>query len=325
VTQQHLKHAVQPGGRPKPTWIRAHLILLICVVLVLSVAVALAAVRLTSTPSPPVHLGPVRYVGVYVRGAPTSYAGVDQFSQEIGTQPDVASYYSSWGEPFQGGFARTAARHGATPLVQMNPANVSLAAIASGAYDTYLRSFADAVRSYHHPVIVGFGHEMNGWWFSWGYRHTSPQTFVAAWRHIVTLFRARGATNATWLWTINIVDPHGGIRPPAPWWPGSSYVTWVGIDGYYFKSSWSFAPLFGPTIKAVKAITKDPILIAETGAGRIAGQTAKIPDLFAGIRSYGLLGFVWFDAVAIQDWRLEGPSAFRAFHQGMKSYKRSTP
>lgn len=325
MTQQDLEHAAQPGSRPKTTWIRAHLIPVTCAALIVSVLAALAVVHLTNTPSPPAHLGPVRYVGVYTRGAPTSYAGVDQFSQEIGTQPDVVSYYSSWGEPFQMRFAKTVARHGATPLVQMNPANVSLAAIASGAYDSYLRSFAEAVRSYHHPVIVGFGHEMNGWWFSWGYRHTSPQTFVAAWRHIVTVFRAQGATNATWLWTVNIVDTHGGIRAPGPWWPGSSYVTWVGIDGYYFKSSWSFAPLFGPTIKAVKAITKDPILVAETGAGQIAGQTAKIADLFTGIRTYGLLGFVWFDAVAIQDWRLEGPPAFHAFRQGMKVYKRSTP
>ena len=57
----------------------------------------------------------------------------------------------------------------------------------------------------------------------------------------------------------------------------------------------AFAPLFGPTIAAVRALTADPILIAETGAVPAAGQPAKITDLFAGIRSYGLLGFVWFD------------------------------
>ena len=78
---------------------------------------------------------------------------------------------------------------------------------------------------------------------------------MAAWRHIVTVFRQQGADNVTWLWTVNIVDQKGGIPSPAAWWPGASYVTWVGIDGYYLKPSWKFAPLFGPTIKAVRHLT----------------------------------------------------------------------
>ena len=34
-----------------------------------------------------------------------------------------------------------------------------------------------------------------------------------------------------------------------------------------------------------------------------AGKPAKIADLFAGVRAYGLLGFLWFDADANRDWR----------------------
>ena len=61
----------------------------------------------------------------------------------------------------------------------------------------------------------------------------------------------------TWLWTVNIInDTHSGSIPgPEPWWPGSSYVNWVGIDGYYLKPSWKFAPLFGPTIGVGKLTT----------------------------------------------------------------------
>ena len=72
----------------------------------------------------------------------------------------------------------------------------------------------------------------------------------------------------TWLWTVNIINntQNGRIPPPNPWWPGSSYVNWVGIDGYYLKPTWQFAPLFGPTIGQVRELTRDPILVAETGA-----------------------------------------------------------
>jgi hypothetical protein len=315
-------HAAMPGSAVG--WIRAHAMAVICVLAVLVVGVAFAVARLSSTPGRPPALEPLRYLGVYERSAPASYAGIDQFARAIGKQPDLAAYYSSWGEPFQAGFAAVAAQHGAVPLVQINPNHIPLAAIADGRYDAYLRRFANAVRGYRHQVIVGFGHEPNGWWFPWGWQHASAASFVAAWRHIVTVFRAQGTANVTWLWTVNIVDARGGIDPPAAWWPGSSYVTWVGIDGYYAKASWAFAPLFGPTIKAVRKLTRDPILISETAAAR-ADQPSKIANLFAGTRAYGLLGFVWFNVDKEQSWQVASPAAVAAFRRGVMAYQRPSP
>jgi mannan endo-1,4-beta-mannosidase len=269
---------------------------------------------------------PGTYLGVYASRTPNSYAGVTAFTTTTGVRPSVVAYYSGWRESFPGGFAATVAKNHAVLLVQIEPSHVSLAAIASGRYDRYLTSYAEAVRAYGHQVILSFGHEMNGSWYSWGYRHASPAAFVAAWQHVVTVFRTVGAYNVTWLWTVNIMSDSNGDRIPSPaaWWPGSSYVNWVGIDGYYYKPSWLFVSLFGPTIAAVRALTSDPVLIAETGASP-AIQPAKIADLFAGIRAYGLLGLVWFDATGARDWRLSTPAAVAAFHQGAETYKRLVP
>ena len=302
-------------------------------VAVISVAVIAAGVAFynkSSDPSGPLPVKlpatPQSYLGVYIKGFPTSYSGLSAFGRATDSKPDVAMYYSGWYVPFPSGFARTAASNGVVPLVQMDPDGVSLAKIAAGRYDAYLSTYAEAVRAYRDPVILSFGHEMNGTWYSWGYRHTSPAVFVAAWRHIVDLFRNFGARNVTWLWTVNIInDTQGGTIPsPAAWWPGNSYVNWVGIDGYYLKPSWAFAPLFGPTISAVKRLTTDPILIAETGAVHAAAQPAKIANLFAGIRAYGLLGLVWFDSVDKlgQDFRINSPAAVAAFRNGAKAYVR---
>jgi mannan endo-1,4-beta-mannosidase len=266
---------------------------------------------------------PASYIGLYPDGVPYSYDGVRAFTTATGVKPRVVAYYSGWLEAFQSGFARTAADGGAVPLVQMEPRGVSLAAIASGRYDNYLSTYAEAVRAYQHAVILSFGHEMNGYWYSWGYQHTAPATFVAAWRHMVTLFRTSGALNVTWLWTVNTIHNRAGVPSPGSWWPGSSYVTWVGIDGYYFDSSSRFASLFGPTIVAVRTLTHAPILIAETAAAPAARQPAKIADLFAGVRLYGLLGFVWFDATHLKDWRLTSPAALAAFRRAAKTYGRS--
>jgi mannan endo-1,4-beta-mannosidase len=276
--------------------------------------------------APPSAAAPPRpstLLGVYTPGAPQSYAGIQAFTATTGVRPGVVVYYSSWMESFQVRFAETAARHHAATLVQIDPTGISLAAIASGQYDLHLRSYAAAVRAYGGRVIISFGHEMNGNWYSWAYQHTSPATFVAAWRHIVTVFRQQGAGNVTWLWTVNVKDPTRGIPSPARWWPGSSYVNWVGIDGYYLKRSWTFASLFGPTIKAVRALTLAPILISETSATPAAGKPAKIADLFAGVRAYGLLGFVWFNVNNGEDWRISGPAAAAAFRRGARAFQES--
>jgi mannan endo-1,4-beta-mannosidase len=307
--------SAEPGKR-----LSMRVIAIICGAVVIIAAIVFAVNRPPGT-APAKSLEPVRYLGVYERDAPGSYSGIEQFAQSIGKQPNLVLYYSSWLEPFQVSFANLAVGHGATPLVQINPEHISLAAIAAGKYDAYLRAYAADVRAYRHRVILSFGHEMNGHWFTWGNLQTSPATFVAAWRHIVDVFRAQGTSNVTWLWTVNIVAPTGGIRDPAPWWPGSSYVNWVGIDGYYYKASWTFAPLFGPTIKEVRALTRDPILISETGAAPGAGKPAKISDLFAGLRAYGLLGFVWFNADQVYNWRVNTPAAIAAFRQAAKAYQ----
>jgi mannan endo-1,4-beta-mannosidase len=260
-------------------------------------------------------------VGLYSPDAPASYAGITSFTMATRVRPNLVSYYSGWLEPFWTSFAIAAARHGAVPLVQLNPSGVSVADIASGEYDNYLTSYAEAVRSYRDPVILSFGHEMNGQWYPWGFRHTSPAVFVAAWRHIVKVFRAVGARNVTWMWTVNAVEPkHDLIPNPAAWWPGASYVNWVGIDGYFHKASSLFASVFGPTIIEVRELTRYPILISETGAAPDTGQPRKIASLFEGVRSYGLLGFIWFDTVGNSDYRITSPVAIAAFRAGAETF-----
>jgi mannan endo-1,4-beta-mannosidase len=288
-------------------------------VAVIAAAAVAVTVALSGRPAAPARPG---YLGLFAPPAPASYAGVSAFTTATGIAPSVVVYYSAWNEPFRSSFAATAARHHAVPLVQIDPTGIRLAAIASGRYDAYIRSYAGAIRAFGGRVIVSFGHEMNGDWYSWGFRHTSPAAFVAAWRHIVAEFRLAGARNVTWLWTVNVIEKHLRIPSPARWWPGRSYVTWVGIDGYYLKRSWKFAPLFGPTIKAVRSLTLDPILISETAATPAAGQPAKIADLFAGIRAYGLLGFIWFDVNKNRDWRLASPAAIAAFRRGAQNWPR---
>jgi Glycosyl hydrolase family 26 len=307
---------------------RSRLVMILALVLA-ATAVAVTSTRfIRSSPNRPtaVHksLPPTlaSYLGVFEPGAPPGYSAVASFAQAVGRQPNLVGYYSGWGERFATSFAETVRRHGAVTILQMDPTYASIPVIAAGGYDGYLRSFADSVRDFGHAVVIGFGHEMNATWYTWGYGHVPPRTFVAAWRHIVRLFRGQGADNVTWLWTINADLPSTG--PIASWWPGAGYVTWVGIDGYYYRPSYTFSSAFGRTIAAVRAFTNKPVLLSETAVGPEAGQSAKIGDLFAGMHQYQTLGLVWFDiaqhqGIYHQDWRIEdSPAAEAAFRLGVR-------
>jgi mannan endo-1,4-beta-mannosidase len=290
-----------------------------CVLVVISIAVTVAFTMPTKSGPPPAQS--VQYLGVYEADTPGSYTGIDQFAKAIGQQPNLVSYYSPWLEPFHADFAGSAARRGAITLVQIDATNISIASIAAGQYDSYLYSYAAAVKAFGRQVILSFGHEMNGYWYTWGNQGTPPSVFRAAWRHIVTVFRVADVANVTWLWTVNVIEQTPLIPNPAPWWPGSSYVDWVGIDGYYYSPSSNFAQVFGPTIVEVRKLTNDPILIAETGANQTADQQAKVTDLFAGINTYGLLGFLWYDRnYDGQEWRITSPQVFATFRQEARAY-----
>jgi hypothetical protein len=273
---------------------------------------------------------PSSYLGVFLgyfeTGRPPSYPPVERFAAAAGKRPNLVEYVSNWGQRFAASYARTLRKHGATMIVQIDPNNVSPALIAAGRYDKYLRSYADSVRDSGQPVVIGFGQEMNANWWPWGYGHTKPQAFVAAWRHIVTLFRAEGADNVTWLWTISADG--AGTGQAAEWWPGSSYVSWVGIDGFYERRSGTFSSLFGETIGQVRAMTAKPILLSQTAVAHGTDQYASIQNLFEGMAQYGTLGLVWDDIETSsgQDWHLEGnPPAEAAFRLGAASMTVARP
>ena len=299
-----------------------------------TIAASAAIVLLTATgcltpltsqpPLTPVPTPASPLVGVYAPGAPASWSQIAGFADATGVEPQIVVYYSSWNEPFSTSFAQTAWDHHAYLLVQLEPKTVTLASVAAGSSDAYLRSYADAVVAFGHPVILSFGHEMNGTWYPWGYGHTAPATFVAAWRHIVRVFRTAGAANVTWLWTVNAIQ--GASSSLSQWWPGAAWVNWTGVAGYYYQATDSFGSVFGPAIADIRTISNAPLLIAETAVGTTTDRESQIDGLFAGVRSARLAGVVWFDApqragLYHQDWRLEDdPDALAAFTAAVTAY-----
>jgi Glycosyl hydrolase family 26 len=251
-------------------------------------------------------------IGVYEPKMTPSLTSVQTFSTTIGHNPDLLLIYSEWHTDFRIGIAWKAYHQGMTLIDQWEPQNqkgvgISLPAIASGKYDTYLENYATSVRDFGHKVIISFGHEMNGTWYSWS--KYPPEDFVAAWQHIFKIFKEEDANNVTWMWTV-----HHAASGLQPFWPGSRYVDIIGIDGYFETPRNTFQKIFGVAIKAVKKFAKyKRIMIAETAVGPgTHHEKADVLGLFRGVQKHHLLGLVWFDkpqndGKRHQDWQLESP------------------
>ena len=287
------RHPHQPGVRTQGT-LKSRLIA--------PSAIVIAAAALFFTVSPLIRPAaardaayavlppsPTSYLGTYVTGQPT-WRPVARFADAVGTHPDLAGYVSRWAEPFPASFARADHRHGATPLVQIEPP-AAIPAITAGDYDTYLRLYAASVRKFGDAVVIGFGNDMNDPGRPWAHSHVRPATFIAAWRHIVSLFRRQGADNVSWLWTVP--TSRAGTRPAACWWPGARYVNWVGVDGSYSRPSDTFATVFGRAIDQMRRFTTLPILLSVSLARPASGTATAIDDLFTEMHRYKIVGLMW--------------------------------
>lgn len=252
-----------------------------------------------------------------VTSFPRSYVGIvsydlPAFDNQCRCAPNVAAYYTHIGgnTPISMGGAVTALYHGAVPLLELEPFGLSLDRLAAGADDGWLIKYATAVRNLHAPVIMSFAPEANGTWYTWAYGHQPATAFVAAWRHVVSVFRGVGATRVRWAWIMNV--NFSGSEKVQQLWPGTKYVNILGLDGYFTSpvKPEGFQSLFSPTIVDMRTLSgTDPLLITETAVAPRAGKLAGLKEIIAGVSEYDLAGFIWFDVrqqggTRHQDWRL---------------------
>ncbi len=105
-----------------------------------------------------------------------------------------------------------------------------VAQVANGGWDDEIKRLAKFCKDYNGPVYIRVGVEFDGKW-NHGYE---PSNFAAAFRQIVTVMRDEKADNVAFIWqacTSPIDDIlEGGKEDVMAWWPGDSYVDWLGIS-----------------------------------------------------------------------------------------------
>jgi Glycosyl hydrolase family 26 len=261
----------------------------------------------------------------------TDTKGLRQFNAEVGSRATLTVQYMLWGEYFPAKYVIDAAKLGAETIVELEPRGdkaPTLAQIAAGAGDAWLKKFAHEIAGPRDHFVLSFAPEMNGAWYQYGSGHATPADYIQAFRHVHDallkyLRKYKGDNLISFMWQPSAI--HISTPTPRPYWPGHKYVDQIGLDGYYFFPTDTFRVIFGQTLRLIKRIAPDTqILIGETAVGpRTGHQVADIKDLFAGIRRNGLLGLIWFDKkqnrhpfIYHQDWNLkDNPLALAGFQR----------
>jgi mannan endo-1,4-beta-mannosidase len=280
-------------------------------------------------PSPPQAAQQARAHAHVITTQPTHFLGVSEeplgtFNQDAGVKANLSVYYLTFGRPFPLHTVRFNARAGALTLLEIEPRTVAMSDIAAGRYDTWLRYLASSVKLSGDKVLLSFAPEANGAWYPWGHTQISSATFIAAWRHV---HQVVGTHSVLWVWQMSPYDPRLRMSNPRRLWPGKREADIVGLDGYYYTPGATFNGVFGRTIRYLRAFTKAPVLITETSVGpKTRRQAADIKALFHAVRSWSLLGLVWFDlaqhrGILHQDWRFQdSPAAWAAFRKAAAQY-----
>lgn len=278
----------------------------------LGVLLALSAVR--EQPTDAALLAPPKrgvYHGAFPDFGPTesrvTTARVLAFERLAGKQIALASFSDNW---FRGiRFPRAAAlairRTGAIPVIRMMPRSTwrenradrryTLARVVRGDFDRELRRWAQEARALSEPLVVDFAPEMNGSWFPWSGRWNGgaaraygdrrladgPERYRDAFRHVVDLFRSESVDNVCWIFHVNArSDPLESWNSIGAYYPGDSYVDWIGVSAYgaqtVHERASAFASVLDPAYRQLAALSPGkPLMVSEFGVADRGSTRSK--------------------------------------------------
>ena len=285
--------------------------------------------------------------GAWTPGDPYngSTSATNALEAATGRRVDIVNWYQNWGGSnwianVQSTVIGAVTGGGRTPMLTWEPwepgagtnqPKYALARIAGGDFDTYITTWALALKALGAPVYLRPMHEMNSDWYPWSgaANGNTPAQFVEAWRHIVHIFRGVGASNVRFVWSPNNIDVPAS-NPMERFYPGASYVDVLAVDGYTWGAGtpefggWqSFSKVFRNAYDRLRALGPQPIWFAEVGTSADGGDKAAwVRDMFAQAQTMDRLeALVWFNENKERDWRAAPtPEIAAAFAPGAAEF-----
>jgi hypothetical protein len=287
--------------------------------------------------------------GVALDGAPLGRPGMtawDSWASLVGGRGRHVMWFTDWSTGFQGYAVANAYARGATPVITWEMKNrqaaIRYSDVLAGKWDKYIDAWAAAARTDGRPVLLRFGHEMNGDWYGWsgarnGASDAAAAQFVATWRYVHARFARARAANVAWVWCPNHASvPDAAWNAPERYYPGDAYVDWTCADGYNWGTSqtvatsgWTsrwqtFDELFADAYRRATALAPTkPFMLGEFASAEAGGDKAAwIRDAAARMEAAypQLRAAVWFNYNKETDWRVESsPASLAAFRASFVS------
>jgi hypothetical protein len=224
------------------------------------------------------------------RGAETRQDAVAHFESQIGRKLAFDHQYYRWNDTLPTVQETWDVAGGRIPFVswraqRKDDTMVKWSSIAGGAQDAWIAAQADRIRDFGHPMFMVFNHEpyqqsTTGW--------GTPAEFAAAWRHVVDIFRAHGATNVAWVLVLTAWDYKVTGRAQS-FYPGDTYVDWLAADPYNFFTRdgvWRELSLVADGFATWGADKKKPKMIAEWGTEEDPATPGRKAQWFNNARAW---------------------------------------
>jgi len=274
--------------------------------------------------------------------------------------------YVSWhwadGIKFPSDACRALNGEGVTPLVgvmpwsslkQGEPESVfTLGKILNGDFDEDIARCADEAHDLGFPIMMEFGPEVNGSWFPWngawnGRDEKSygdaelpdgPERFRDAYRHVVEIFRRKGASDVTWVFHIAASgSPKETWNSASFYYPGDDWVDWIGASVYGVPDNKgevaSLSDIMKHLYPGLCALSESkPLAILEMGTAERPEKPVWIKGAFDAIGggTYPRIKAVsWWNKINKPDGTrstLEidsSPKSLAAYREGVKNFETS--
>jgi beta-mannanase len=201
---------------------------------------------------------------------------ISKFENNAGKKLALVVFSNEWynGISFPNSMANIVKQNNAVPIIRMAPwqnngqslsdaGPYTVSNIAMGQQDTALKKWAKAAKTFGSPILVDFGYEPNNDEFPWSKQ--GPVTYIAAYRHIVTIFRQQHANNVYFVYHPDMGSTPDNMRQ---WYPGDPYVDWILASAYGEDGNIGTLGVLNKSYHNLTAISlSKPLGIEEWGIG----------------------------------------------------------
>ncbi|MEM6925967.1 MAG: glycosyl hydrolase [Myxococcota bacterium] len=181
-----------------------------------------------------------------------------------------------------------------------------------GEYDDVVKRFAAWARTIDRPLYLRIGYEFDG-----PHNELDPVEYVAAYRHVADLLRAKRVDNVALVWHSYAATPYEGHTVDA-WYPGDDYVDWVGISTFGQVYGGSGFGTYGDAVLAFAREHGKPVMIAEANPVRgiasdgVEAWNSWFVDFFSLVHEKNIKAVAFIN----EDWRSFGPGGLLDWQDG---------